>query len=249
MSSASTAALPPEQPPLSQAERVVDTFVAPSKTFTDLRRSASWLVPLLLIFIATDALVFVADKKLGFEKIAENNLALSPKQAARLDQLPPEDRARQMQSVVSVTRVVSYGSPIIVFVFLLIFAGVLLLTFNFGLGAELTFNQCMAVCCYASLPVIVKDLVAILALVVGSGESFTFQNPVASNLSAVVDPSSHFLYAVAMNIDVFMIWTLVLSGIAFSCLTKLTRGTCMAVVFGWWAAWVLGTSGIGAAFS
>ncbi|MGB7554313.1 MAG: hypothetical protein WBM04_08060 [Candidatus Korobacteraceae bacterium] len=48
MSSASSIA-PVEQPPLSQAERVVDTFVAPSKTFTDIRRNATWWVPWVLI--------------------------------------------------------------------------------------------------------------------------------------------------------------------------------------------------------
>ena len=246
----SPAAIPPSQPePLSQGARVVDTFIAPSKTFTDLRRNANWLVPFLLLVVFTEALVVVADKKVGFEKIAENGLTLQPKAAARLDQLPAEDRARQMQTVVKITSVSSYLSPVIILVFLLIVAAVLLATFNYGLGAELTFNQSMAVVMYASLPGIIKSLLAILALAVGTGESFILQNPLASNLSPLVDPSSHFLYSVAMNLDLFTIWTLVLSGIGFACLTKLKTGTSMGVVFGWWVVWVLGTSGLGAAFS
>jgi hypothetical protein len=32
----------PEPAPLSEFERIIDTFIAPSKTFTDLRRSAAW---------------------------------------------------------------------------------------------------------------------------------------------------------------------------------------------------------------
>ncbi len=240
---------PPQEHPLSQVERVVDTFIAPAKTFTDLRCNANWLVPLLLIIIATEALVVVADRKVGFEKITENTLVLQPKQAARLDQLSPEDRAKQMEKVVSITRVSSYLSPAIVVVFLLIVAAILLATFNFGLGAELTFNQSIAVVIYASLPGVIKALLAILALFVGSGEGFTFQNPVASNLSSLVDPSSHFLYSVATQVDLFTIWTLVLTGIGFACLTKVKRGTSLAIVFGWWALWVLGISGIGAAFS
>ena len=246
----SPASVPAPQPePLSQAARVIDTFIAPNKTFTDLRRSANWLVPFLLIVIATEALVVVADKKVGFEKMAENSLLLQPKAAARLDQLSAEDRAKQMQKVVNITSVSSYLSPVFILVFLLIVAGILLGTFNFGMGAELTFNQCMAVAMYASMTGILKSLLAILALAVGSGESFMLQNPLASNLSPLVDPSSHFLYSIAMNLDLFNIWTLVLSGIGLSCLTKVRRGTCLAVVFGWWAVWVLGTSGVGAAFS
>jgi len=248
MTSASAVPSPPPEP-LSQIERVVDTFVAPSKAFTDLRRSANWLVPLLLLIVFTEALVFVANRKVGFEKMTENGLALQPKQAAKLDQLSPEDRAKQMQTVVKFTAVASYGSPVFVVVFLLIIAAVLLATFNFGMGAELTFNQSIAVVMYASLPGIIKALLAMLALAVGSGEGFILQNPLASNLSGFVDPSSHLLYSIATQVDLFMIWTLVLAGIGFACLTKVKRGTCMAVVFGWWAAWVLGISAIGAAFS
>jgi hypothetical protein len=248
MSSAAPVA-PVEQKPLSEVERVVDTFVAPSKTFTDLRRSANWLVPWLLLAIASVALVVVVDKKLGMEKVVENGLALQPKQAAQLDQLSPEARAERIQTIIKFNRVLGYAYPIIIIVFLAIVAGVLLATFNFGLGAELRFNQCLAVCMYSSLPGILKVLLAILAIAVGAGEAFTFQNPVASNLSPLVDPSSHFLYSVATSVDVFTIWTLVLAGIAFACLTKVKRGTCMAVVFGWWLLVVLAGAGIAAAFS
>ena len=39
--------------PLSQMERVIDTFVAPSKTFHDILRSASWWLPWLLGVLVT----------------------------------------------------------------------------------------------------------------------------------------------------------------------------------------------------
>ena len=207
MSSAAPA-VPDPQPPLSQTERVVDTLIAPTKTFTDLRRSANWLVPLLLLIIATEAMVVVADRKIGFEKITENGLALQPKQAAKLDQLPPEDRARQMQTIVKITSVSSYLSPALVLVFLIIIAAVLLATFNFGLGAEVTFNQSIAAVMFASMPGLIKALLAVVVLLIGAAETFTFQNPIASNLSGLVDPSSHFLYSVALQFDVFTIWTI-----------------------------------------
>ncbi len=249
MTSTASVPPPPQPEPLSEVERVVDTFVAPTKTFTDLRRSANWLVPLLLLIVFTESLIFVADRKVGFEKMTENGLALQPKQAAKLDSLPPEDRAKQMQTVVKFTAVASYGSPVFVVVFLLIIAAVLHATFNFGMGTELTFNQTIAVVMYASLPGIIKSLLAILALAVGSGEGFILQNPLASNLSGLVDPSSHVLYSIATQVDVFTIWTLVLAGIGFACLTKVKRGTCLGIVFGWWTIWVLGLAGVSAVFS
>ena len=43
---------------LSQAERFIDTFVAPSKTFADIRRDASWWLPCVIATIFTIIAVF-----------------------------------------------------------------------------------------------------------------------------------------------------------------------------------------------
>jgi hypothetical protein len=247
--SAAAPVLPAEVKPLSEVERVVDTFVAPTKTFLDLRRNSNWLVPAVLLIISTIAVVWVADKNIGFPKIVENQMALQPKAAERLDKLSPDDRAKQMETIIKFNRMISYAFPVFVIVYLVIVAAVLLATFNFGLGAELTFNRCLAVCMYTSLPSVIKGLLTIMVILLGATGNFTFQNPIASNLSGLVDPSSHFLYSLLVSIDVFTIWTLFLAGLAFSCITKVKRGTCMGVVFGWWLAFILIASGLGAAFS
>src|SRR5271169_2225324 len=139
--SSATSAVPPEGQPLSQVERVVDTFVAPSKTFTDIRRSTSWWLPWVLMSIFGLALVFVVDKKVGMEKVTENSMQLAPKRSAKLDQLPPEQRAAQMETATKITRMIAYCSPILTVIIVGIIAAVLLGTFNFGLGAELKFMQ------------------------------------------------------------------------------------------------------------
>ena len=243
-------AVPPlEEKPLSEVERVVDAFVAPSKTFTDIRRSASWWLPWVLSALVGWGMVYVVDKKIGIEKVVENGLAMSPKQAEKLEQLPPDQRAAQMETAVKFNRIIAYAFPFISLIIAAIVAGVLLGTFNFGFGAELKFKHCMAVTLYSWLPGIIKALIAILAVSIGGGEGFTFQNPVASNLSGFVDPSSHFLYSIAVSLDLFTIWMLVLAGIGYSCLTKIKRGTCMGVVFGWWVLVVLVGAGIGSMFA
>jgi len=247
--SSATAALPSENQPLSEVERVVDTFVAPTKTFTDIRRSASWWLPWLLGAIVGTAMVTIVDTKVGMEKVSENRLALTPKQAAKLDQLSPEQRAKQMEIAAKFTRYFSYSFPVFTLLLVAILAGILLATFNFGFGAELKFKQCYAVSMYAFLPGVIKALLAILIVLATGGENFTFENPVASNLGALVDPSSTFLYSIASSIDVFTIWILVLTAIGYSCLTKVKRGTCYAVIFGWWVVNTLIWGGLGAVFS
>jgi hypothetical protein len=250
MSSSATLPAPNEAKPLSEVERIVDTFIAPSKTFSDIRRNASWWAPWLLMTIVGFIWVYEVDKKIGFDKVVENQMQLSPKQAAKLEQLPPDQRAAQMETIVKFNRVIAYGYPVFSLIFAAIMAGVLLATFKFGLGASLAFKQSFAISMYAFLPGLVKVLISMLIIAIGGGEGFTFQNPVASNLGALVDPStSQFLHSVLMSIDLFTIWTLVLTGIGYACLTRVKRGTCMGVVFGWWVVFTLVTSGLGALFS
>ncbi len=226
----------------------MDTFVAPSKTFTNIRRSTSWWVPWLLSAIVGLALVYVVDTKVGMEKVAENQVQMSPKATARLDQLPADQRQSQIDLSARITRYIGYASPLMSILVIAIIAAVLLGTFNFGLGAELKFSQSFAISMYAFLPGIIKALLVILVIMIGGGENFTFQNQLPSNLGVLVDPTSHFLWSVASSIDFFNIWILLLTGIGYSCITKVKRGTCMGVVFGWWAVVALGGAAIGSLF-
>ena len=248
MSSAASA-VPPEGKPLSEIERVVDTFVAPSTTFTDIRRSTSWWLPWLLMSVFGLMLVFTVDKKVGMEKVTENSIQQAPKRSAKLDQLPPDQRASQMELAAKITRMIAYGSPVVTVIVVGIIAAVLLGTFNFGFGAELKFMQCMAISMYAFLPGIIKALLVMVTIMIGGGEGFTFEQQLASNLGPLVDPSSQFLHSIASSLDVFNIWTLILTGIGYSCITRVKRGTCLGVVFGWWAVIVLGGAIVAALFS
>ncbi len=247
---ATAASIPDDGKPLTEVERVVDTFVAPTKTFTDIRRSANWLVPWVLISIFGLLMVFVVDKKLGMDTAYENQLRLSPKQMDKVDQLPPDQKAAQMR----------IGATITPLLCLWVAAsddhrrrdirrradGDLQLWF----GAEVKFKQAIAISMYAFLPSIIKALIATAVVGMGAAEGFTFQNQVASNLGGLVDPtSSHFLYSVLTSIDAFTIWTLILTGIGYSCVTRVKRGTCMGVVFGWWVVVTLVGAGVGALFA
>src|SRR6476620_9116781 len=87
----------PALAPLSEGARIVNTFIAPSKTFTDLRRSAAWWGPFLLMVIVSTVLVYIAGQKIGFRKIMENQMQSQPKAQERLDRLPADQRETQME--------------------------------------------------------------------------------------------------------------------------------------------------------
>src|SRR5215472_3659788 len=168
----------PDAKPLSQIERIVDVFIAPSKTFTDLLRSAAWWAPWLLIVLVSVAFIYVGGEKVGFRKIAENNMKAQPKQQARVEQLPPAEREQAMERAAAFTKAISYSFWIFQLVILLIIAGLQFGTFKLAAGANVTFKVSLAIVIYASLPGIIKALLAMVSLLAGaSPDSFTLQNP------------------------------------------------------------------------
>jgi hypothetical protein len=91
----------------------------------------------------------------------------------------------------------------------------------------------------------------VISLYVGaSPESFMIDNPVASNLGALVDMTAQpALFRLLAAFDIFAIWILILEGIGFSCISKVKRSTALGVVFGWYALIVLLRVAWAAAFS
>lgn len=247
----STTAIPPsaapELAPLSEGARIVNTFIAASKTFTDLRRSAAWWAPFLLMAVISMAFVYTVDKKIGFRKVSDNQVEMSPKATARMDQMNKVDREQAMERQAKFTGYISYGFWALMLIWYLIVTVVLLVTFKFGAGAhDLTFSRTFAVTIYAALPQIIKSLLAIGSILAGvSPDGFTFQNPVGTNPGFFMSPNdSPFLYSIATSLDVFMIWTLILAAIGLSCVSKLKRSTAMFGVFGWYVVLMLIGAGI-----
>ena len=154
---------------LSQVERVVDTFVAPTKTFTDILRNYK-LVASVFAAGASDA----GDDRSGGEAGRLGTGGGEPD--------PPESEARggdgqphagaksqpRCSLSANISRYLSYGSFVLILVFVAIFALIYWASFNFGLGAKTTFGQMFAVCMYASLPRLLIGLLSIVTLLFGN---------------------------------------------------------------------------------
>jgi Yip1 domain len=240
-----------EPAPLSEGQRLVNTFLAPSKTFTDLRRNASWWAPFLIIAIVSTIFVYVVDQKVGFRKVVENQIQLQPKQADRIERMPADQRQKILQQQAAITRGISYAVPVIALLLYAVFAGVLFATLKFGAGAELKYKSLFALIVYTRLPMLLTTLLAMLSLVAGvSGDAFNIENPVATNAGYFIGPDgSPVLRALLSPFDVFTIWTLILTTIGITCIGKVKRGTAFAIVFGWFAVVVLGRIAIAMATS
>lgn len=228
--------VPEALPRLSEPERIINTFVAPTKTFTDIRHNASWFVPFLIIALFSLGFIFAIDKKIGWEQIMQNEIAKNPQAQERLEKMPPEQREQGLQIQLKITKTIAYANPVIVLVIYLVVAAVLMATFNFGFGTQVNFSKSMAIVTYGSLPSILSALLGTVTLFAGvDPEGINIRNPVATNPAYLMNPMEHkFLYGVASAFDIVTLWVILLMAIGFSTNTKVKRGAAFAAIFGWY---------------
>jgi hypothetical protein len=238
----------PQPAPLSQGARIIDTFIAPSKTFTDLRRSAAWWAPWILISVFALVFVYAMQRQVGFDQISKNQISHSSR-ADRFDKLPPDQQAKQLQISSKFIGFFSYGSPLLILVYCVIGSAVLWLTFKLALGAETTFGQAYAITMYGWLPGIIHATLGAISLFSGvDPEGFDINNPVGTNLGYYLDPETtgKFVRGMASSLDLIQIWTIVLIGIGYASTSKVKRSTAIVVVAVWYLVFKIVASALSA---
>jgi hypothetical protein len=236
--------------PLSQVERIVDTFIAPSKTFNDILGDSSWWLPWLLGVVLTLGFGLAVQQKIGWDKTYANILLQSPQsQQDRLAQLPPDQQARQKAIGAAFVKYIFWATPILGLLFAAIAAVVLWATLKFGLGGHATFPQMFAVWMYATLPFLVQGFLSIITIFAGlDADSFNLKNPVGTNIGYFLPlDSPKWLLAFATSLDVLTIWVLILLTIGCAIVAKTKKSTAAVAVWGWWILITLvkvGTAGM-----
>jgi Yip1 domain len=236
----------PNAPPLSEGARIVNTFVAPSKTFTDLRRSAAWWGPWILTSIVSLLFVYAVQKQVTFEQISKNQIAHSSR-ADQFEKLPADQQARQMNLSSKIIEFSMFGSPLLILLISLISTVALWATFKVGAAADTTFGQAYAITLYAGLPGIVGGILGVISLFAGANpEGFDVNNPVGTNLAYYLDPETtgKFVRGMASSLDVLSIWTIILIGIGYACTSKVKRSTAITIVAVWYIVYKLATSAL-----
>jgi hypothetical protein len=238
----------PETARLSEGARLIDTFIAPSKTFTDLRRNASWWGPWVIISIFSLIFVYAISREVGFEQVSRNQIAHSSR-ADQFDKLPAEQQARQLAISDKMIAVFSYGSPVFLLFSMLIATTVIWATFKVGAGAETAFKTAYAIMLYAALPGIISAILTTITLFAGiNPEAFDINNPVGTNLAYYLDPETtgRFVRGMASSLDLLSIWSVILVGIGFASTSKVKRSTAITIVAVWYLIYKVATSALGA---
>ncbi len=235
---------------LSQWQRVADTFVAPSKTFEDIKRgNRSWWMPLIIGALFSYILFGAVVQKISVQQTVDNQIRMNPKAQERLAQASQEQRDVNNKISVGIAEGAFFAGPMIGMIVAAVVALGLWGTINFAFGGRATYGGIFAVTYYAWLPMSVKALLGTIVIYAGMApESFNIKNFSPTNLGAFLDPveTNKALYTLATSVDLVTIWTLVLLGMGIAIVAGVKRSSGYIAVFGWWALFVLIGAGWGA---
>jgi hypothetical protein len=251
----STAGIVPAALPagLTQWQRVTNTFTAPSKTFEEIKLGKrSWWLPFLVMIMLAYIFFAAITFQVGWSQVAENTIHLNPKSEARMAKATEAQRAASMKFTQYMMEGSFAASPLLVLSVGAVISLVMWGTVNLLFGGRATFDGVFAVWMYASLPSIIKSVLATIVLFVGMApESFNLSNPSPTNLGAFLSPAdtNAGLYKLATAIDVTTIWYLILLGMGIAIVAGVKRASGYIAVFAWWALIVLAGAGAAAIFS
>jgi hypothetical protein len=238
--------LTPEAQGLSQVERVVDTFVAPAKTFTDILRSTSWWLPFVLGTISSYLLTFAIATKVGWSQLVDNTVLSNPSTQAKMANMTPDQVAMQHKIMTYSFQGGFYAAPLINLVYLLVIAVAIWAVINFVFGGKSNFGQVFCVANYAFLPAAVKAVIAALVLFFGTAaENFTLQNMLGTSPGYYIEDAGP-LKTFLTSFDLITLWTLVLMSLGLAIVAKTKRSSGFIVIFGLWFLTVLVGTGMAA---
>lgn len=209
--------------------RPLGVLFSPGATFRSLRRTPTWVVPLVVLCLLATGVQILATGKIDMRQAIEQQMS------ARGQEMSPEqlDRAVDMQSKFGL------GCGVVMpVVFYLVVALLFMVLLNL-LGGELSYKGSLAVTVHALMPLAISAILT--AVVIASRDSVDPQalqqgTLLASNLGAFAPQgATAIVVALLASVDVFSIWCLVLLVLGFSEMAQVSRGTATAVAVGLWA--------------
>ncbi|MGA2274837.1 MAG: YIP1 family protein [Bryobacteraceae bacterium] len=244
-------AIAPEPPPavepapagMSEFSRITGVFFDPKKTFEDIAKRPTWIVPVVLMIIAALAVSMTMSQRIGWERIVRHGMEAN----SRVQQMTPEQREQALTLGVKIASIMGYAGIVLVPVIYVIMAAVLLVMASGILSAGVRFKQVFAVVCYASLTGLISSILTIVVMFLKNPDELDIQNPLAFfNPGAFMDPNSgsKFVYSLATSLDLFSFWAILLMAVGLKAAAgkKLTFGSALFAVVLPWAVYVLGKS-------
>ena len=209
------AAAPPTPAKSSVFEDFVDIFFQPSAVF-ERRRDGQFGLALVILAVVTGVLAFVLHN--GLAPIMD---AVIAKQQAAMMAKNPQLTQEQLSGMTGFMEMSSKFGAIVFVPIAALFGGVLIWLIGKFLDAKMAFAAAMVVSVYSGVPRVVQTIVTALQGLLMSPESITSPNSVSIGPARFLpDSASPILTTILGGLDVFTIWSVILSAIGIAVIAR-----------------------------
>jgi hypothetical protein len=239
----------PEPAGMSAFSRLTGVFFEPKKTFEDIARRPTFLVPLALVIVFGIGFFVAFSQRVGWEKTIREKIESS----SQTQQLSAEQKAQQIAIGEKFAPLIGYGGVILGTPIMdLAVAGILLGIAAGMMSAPITFKQVFAAVCWSYVVTCISMALAVVVMFLKNPEDFDLNNPLMFNLGALFEPNmpSKFIHSLASSIDLFPIWVMFLmaTGLKAAGGKRFSFGSGLSAVVLPWAVFVLGRAAMAAIF-
>ena len=224
---------------MSVINRIINVFIAPSKTFEHLIQKPEWVTPLIIALIMMVTFSIVMKNLIQTESVKAAREAIM-----KSDQIANDQKEQVIEQ--QTTMMKKFWFVGIAIGMVLVGAGYFLspLFLRIGgnslLGGTATYIQILAIYGYSTL----IDFLAILvkAPLMMVNQSLRVDTGLGMLLGEPATRSA--LYTFLAKFDIFTFWQLAVLVIGLSILYKFSKGKAAALVIGLWLIWVLLLTGM-----
>jgi hypothetical protein len=236
---ATTAPIPaPEAQTISPFGRVIGVLFSPGKTFEDIVRKPSWVLPLVLTTILSIGVSFAINQRINWRDFMSQQIEKSPRAA----QLSAEQKQQQIEGGAKFSPPFTYAIGLLGPILGVLIIGLVMWgAYSLLGGASTNFSTAFSITAHAFLTGLISSPLFILILYLKPYGTADLENPVAANLAALLpDDSAKWLVALGKSIDLFTFWTLILLAIGFAAVNpkKLKGSKSFSIALTVWAVFV-----------
>lgn len=234
---------------ISPFGRVIGVFFSPKATFEDIVRKPSWLLPFAIFIGLVIAVCVSLNMRMNWREYVSQQIEKSP----QASQMSAEQKEQRIEGGAKMAPMFTYvfGIPVQI---IIIFGVTLIMWGAYSLlgGISTNFSTALGITMHAFMASVISSSLLILTLFLKPYGTADLENPLASNLAAILpEDSAKWLLALGRACDIFVFWILILLAIGFSAVNpkKLKGAKPFAIAFSVWAVFVVIRVGIAFIFS
>jgi hypothetical protein len=223
---------------MSTAQTFADTLLAPGRALAGAAARRSFLPPLLVATVASLLLASAVAPRFDYERAVDQQIEKNPQAAQKMS---PHDREVALAQAQKLGAFLTYAAALLWPTLRALAVAICAFVAFRVAGARASFAGLLAVASWGLLPLAVKDLASLPALLRMHGiTAQDAERALPSSLAALLPPDAHApLAELAWGLDLFSVWSVGLVALGAAQVSGASRQRSLAVILVLWGSYVL----------